>query len=189
MSKKFFAHSSAIVDKGSQIGQGTKIWHNAHVTDTARIGKSCSIGQNCYIAGIVGNNCKIQNNVNVYHGVELGNYAFCGPSMTFTNILNPRSKYPQKGKYIKTKVGEGVSFGAHCTIVCGIEIGEWAFIGAGSVVTKDIPAYAIVFGTPARIKGWMCECGEKLESEFKTCTCKKCKRKYKKSGTTVQKIS
>jgi len=185
---KFFVHPSAFIDEGVQISEGAKIWHNTHVTDTARVGKNSSIGQNCYIAGIVGDNCRIQNNVNVYLGVELGDWVFCGPSMTFTNDMNPRAKYPKRGEYLKTIVKEGVSFGAHTVIVCGTTIGKWAFIGAGGVVTKDIPDYAIAYGNPARVQGWVCECGEKLPKEFSYATCKNCKRKYKKTGNVVKEV-
>jgi UDP-2-acetamido-3-amino-2,3-dideoxy-glucuronate N-acetyltransferase len=184
----YLAHPTSFIEKGAKIGQGAKIWHNTHVTETAVIGKDSSIGQNCYIAGTVGENCKIQNNVNVYLGVEMKNHVFCGPSMTFTNDLNPRAKYPKHGNYVGTKIKTGASFGAHSTIVCGTTIGKWAFIGAGSVVTKSVPDYAIVYGTPARVKGWMCECGEKLPKEFKTAKCKKCERKYEKDEEKVKEV-
>jgi UDP-2-acetamido-3-amino-2,3-dideoxy-glucuronate N-acetyltransferase len=172
-------HPTAIVDEGAQIGEGSKIWHFCHVVESAKIGTNCNIGQNCYVAGIVGDNCKIQNNVNIYLGVELGDYVFCGPSMTFTNDLNPRAKYPKNGEYIKTSVEEGVSIGANCTIVCGIKIGKWAMIGAGSVVTKDVPAYALMYGNPAKLQGWVSEHGEKLEfGEDGMASCPKSGEKY-----------
>lgn len=151
------------IDKGAIVGEGTKIWHNAHLMKTAIIGKNCVIGQNCFIAGIIGDGCKIQNNVNVYEGVELGDYVFCGPSMTFTNDLNPRAKYPKNRHFIKTVVGEGATIGAGAVIVCGIKIGKWAMIGAGSVVTKDVPDYALVYGNPAVLKGFVNEHGEKVK--------------------------
>ena len=188
MSDKFFKDSSAIIDDNVKIGDGTKIWHNSHIMSGAVIGADCSIGQNCFVAGVMGKGCKLQNNVNLYKGVELEDYVFCGPSMTFTNDLNPRAKYSKNGKFIKTIVGEGASLGANCTIVCGVKIGRWALVGAGSVVTKDIPDYAIVFGNPARLKGWICECGEKLPKDFKESECKKCGRKYKKTKEKVEEV-
>ena len=186
--KKYFTHESAFIDEGAIIGNDTKIWHNVHVSSSAVIGKNCKIGQGCYVAGKIGDGCKLQNNVNVYEGVELGNFVFCGPSMTFTNDLNPRAKYPKDGKYVKTIVKEGVSFGANCTIVCGIEIGKWSFVGAGAVVTKNIPEYAIVYGTPAVLKGWICECGEKLKFEPELAQCNMCERKYKLENSIVKEI-
>jgi UDP-2-acetamido-3-amino-2,3-dideoxy-glucuronate N-acetyltransferase len=160
--KKYFVDKSAIIDKGAKIGTGTKIWHHTHIAKTAIIGKNCSIGQNCYIAGIVGDNCKIQNNVNVYEGVKLGKYVFCGPSMTFTNVLRPRAKYPTNGKYAQTVVEDEVTFGAHVTVVCGIKIGKCAMIGAGAVVTKNIPAFTLAYGNPARIQGKVDSQGEEI---------------------------
>lgn len=162
MKKNFFAHPSAFIDKGAKIGSGTKIWHNTHVSSTAVIGKNCSIGQNCYIAGVVGDSCKIQNNVNIYEGVELGDFVFCGPSMTFTNVFMPRAEFPVHGQYLKTVVGDGVTFGAHSTIVCGHKIGNYALIGAGAVVTKDIPAYSLAYGNPARVHGKVDKKGRKV---------------------------
>ncbi len=185
MNKDIFIHPCAFVEKGAKIDAGTKIWHNAHVTKSAVIGENCNIGQNCYVAGKMGDGCKLQNNVNVYQGVVLGNYVFCGPNMTFTNDLNPRSKYPKGGKWIKTKVEDGASFGAGCVIVCGITIGTWSFAGAGSIVTKDIPNYALVFGNPAMLKGWICECGQKMPLEFIKYTCKACKKRYEQKNNKV----
>lgn len=184
--KKGFIQTSAFIDKGAKIGRGTKIWRNTHVTNTAIIGKNCSIGQNCYIAGKIGAGCKLQNNVNVYKGVTLKNFVFCGPSMTFTNVLNPRAEYPKKGKYIKTLVEKGASIGAGAVIVCGIKIGKWSLIGAGSVVTKDISDYAIAYGNPAEIKGSICRCGEKLPLEFDKFECKKCKAIYYKKNNLIK---
>jgi len=188
MKHNYFKHTSAFIDKGAKIGNDTKIWHNAHVTDTAEIGNNCIISQNCYIAGKMGNGCKLQNNVSIYQGVEMKDWVFCGPSMTFTNDINPRAKYPKNGKFIKTFVDEGASIGAHVTVVCGVNIGKWAFIGAGSIVTKDIPAYAIAYGSPANIKGWICECGEKLPEEFDKTKCKNCNRLYVKHDFIVKEI-
>jgi len=167
MKKNYYSHPSAFIDKGAKIGAGTKIWHNTHVASSAVIGKNCSIGQNCYIAGSIGDNCKIQNNVNVYLGVEIGNWVFCGPSMTFTNDPNPRVKYPKHGNYTKTIVEDSVSFGAHTTIVCGITVGKSAFVGAGSVVTHDVKPYSLVYGNPARHHGWMNEHGIKVKKQPK----------------------
>lgn len=189
MSDNIFIHNSAFVDDGAIVGQNSKIWHGAHVTNSAVLGKNCNIGQNCYIAGRMGEGCKIQNNVNVYLGVELGNYVFCGPSMTFTNDLNPRAKYPKHGNYVKTTVEDGVSFGAGVTVVCGIKVGKWAMIGAGCVVTKDVPAYALVYGIPSKHAGWVCECGVKLPNEFDLATCNACYRQYTKIGSIVSQIS
>lgn len=188
MKVDYFAHNTAFIDDGCQIGEGTKIWHNSHIMKNAEVGENCIIGQNCFIAGKMGNGCKVQNNVNVYEGVELGDWVFCGPSMTFTNDLNPRSKYPKNGAYVPTIVEDGVSIGANVTVVCGITLGKWCFIGAGSVVTKDIPAYAVAYGNPARVKGWICECGEFLPEEFEETECKKCAKKYEKKGDAVCEI-
>jgi len=164
--KSIVINKYAVVDDNVEIGEGTKIWHFSHVQSGAKIGKFCVLGQNVNIASNVsiGNYVKIQNNVSVYEGVTLEDYVFCGPSMVFTNIINPRSKYPQVGAeyYIKTLVKEGASLGANSTIVCGHTIGRFAFVGAGSVVTKDIPDYALVVGNPARLVGWMSEAGRKL---------------------------
>src|SRR5574337_939041 len=159
--KNYYINQFAVVDDNVEIGENTKIWHFSHVQSGSKIGKKCILGQNVNIANNVhiGNFVKIQNNVSVYEGVELEDYVFCGPSMVFTNILNPRSKYPQVGAefYIKTVVREGASLGANSTIVCGITIGRFAFVGAGAVVTKDVPDFALVVGNPARIKGWWSE--------------------------------
>lgn len=164
--KSYFVHESAYVDDNVEIGDGTKIWHFSHVQSGARIGKKCVLGQNVNVGNnvVIGNFVKIQNNVSVYEGVNLEDYVFCGPSMVFTNVNNPRSKYPQVGSqfYIKTLVREGASLGANCTIVCGNTIGRFAFIGAGTVVTKDVPDFALVVGNPGRIIGWMSEGGERL---------------------------
>jgi UDP-2-acetamido-3-amino-2,3-dideoxy-glucuronate N-acetyltransferase len=177
--EEYFAHPSACVDDGAQIGSGTKVWHFCHISSGCTIGSNCTIGQNVFVApGVkIGDYCKIQNNVSVYEGVELGNYVFCGPSMVFTNVQRPRCKYPQRGTefYAHTPIGEGASIGANATIVCGHRIGKNAFIAAGSVVTKDVPDHAIMMGNPARQKGWACECGEKLDDHL---TCPKCGRRY-----------
>ena len=195
--KKFFVHESSYVDDNVEIDEGTKIWHFSHVQGGSKIGKKCILGQNVNIANnvTIGNYIKIQNNVSIYEGVELEDYVFCGPSMVFTNILNPRSEFPQKGAefYVKTLVKKSASLGANSTIVCSNTVGKYSFVGAGAVVTKDVPDYALVLGNPAKIKGWMCACGTKLdltidlESE-ESAECGKCKRKYKKAATVVEEI-
>ena len=182
--KNYYVNQYAVVDDKVEIGERTKIWHFTHVQSGAKIGKNCILGQNVNIANnvIIGNYVKIQNNVSVYEGVELEDYVFCGPSMVFTNILNPRSKYPQVGAefYIKTLVKEGASLGANSTIVCGITIGRFAFVGAGAVVTKDVPDFALVVGNPAKIKGWYSEAGKKLIFDDKGFAfCEKSGKEYK----------
>ena len=162
----FFAHESAYIDDGCQIGAGTKIWHFSHVMTRATIGRGCNIGQNVVISPgvVIGDNVKIQNNVSVYTGVILEDDVFCGPSMVFTNVINPRSHVSRKDEYRKTLVKRGATLGANCTVVCGATIGVFAFVGAGAVVTRDVPDYALVVGNPGRIAGWVCECGVKLSS-------------------------
>ena len=159
--RDYFVHESSYIDEPCQIGAGTKIWHFCHLLKNCRIGQDCNIGQNVSIASdvVVGNNVKIQNNVSLYTGVELEDDVFCGPSMVFTNVINPRSHVNRKSEYRRTLVKRGASLGANSTIVCGTTIGEFAFVGAGAVVTKDVPAYALVVGIPARQIGWVCECG------------------------------
>ena len=190
--QKYFVHESSYVDEPSTIGDGTKIWHFSHVLPGCEIGSRCNIGQNVVIGPHVriGNGVKIQNNVSVYEGVELEDEVFCGPSMVFTNVTTPRSGTPRNkaADYAKTLVKKGASIGANATIVCGNTIGEFAFIGAGSVVTKDVPAYAIVYGNPARVRGYACECGAKLEFSNDTAACAHCSRRYAKENTLVRKV-
>lgn len=195
MEKEYFVHESAYVDDHVELGAGTKVWHFSHVQSGSKIGKNCSLGQNVNIGNnvIIGNNVKIQNNVSVYEGVELEDYVFCGPSMVFTNILNPRSEFPQRGSefYLKTRVKKSASLGANSTIVCGHDIGKYAFVGAGSVVTKEVPDYAMVVGVPAKIAGWMCACGTRLDlskdlHSEEEATCTKCNRHYIKKGIKVE---
>ncbi|OQX29290.1 MAG: N-acetyltransferase [Spirochaeta sp. LUC14_002_19_P3] len=189
-----FIHESSYADEPVSIGEGTKIWHFSHVMPHARIGENCNIGQNVFIGSHVriGNYVKIQNNVSVYEGVELENYVFCGPSMVFTNVKNPRCKYPQAESrfYIKTLVREGASLGANCTIVCGITIGRFAFIGAGTVVTRNVPDYALMAGNPARQIGWMSEAGERLDfSGSSKAYCEKSGKWYLLNNNEVREFS
>lgn len=158
-------HNSAIIDTGARIGKGSRIWHWVHVCSGAKIGENCSLGQNVFVGNkvVIGDQCKIQNNVSVYDNVTLEDGVFCGPSMVFTNVYNPRSLMERKNEYRNTLVRKGVTLGANCTIVCGVTIGEFAFIGAGAVVNHDVPAYALMVGVPARQVGWMSEYGEKLD--------------------------
>ena len=162
--KNYFVHESSYIDEPSTIGEGTKIWHFSHILKNVAVGKKCNIGQNVVIGPNVkvGDNCKIQNNVSLYTGVILEDHVFCGPSMVFTNVVNPRSEIVRKDEYRKTLVRRGASIGANATVVCGSTIGAYAFVGAGAVVTRDVPDYGLVMGNPARRTGWMCRCGEKL---------------------------
>ena len=189
----YYIDEHAVVDENVEIGEGTKIWHFSHVQSGSKLGKKCILGQNVNIGNNVkiGNFVKIQNNVSVYEGVELEDYVFCGPSMVFTNIIDPRSKYPQVGAqyYLKTLVKEGASLGANSTIVCGNTIGRFAFVGAGSVVTKDIPDFALVVGNPARIVGWLSEAGKKLKFDSEGIAfCDKSQKKYKLENDKVIEI-
>ena len=161
---RYHAHPTATIDPGCTIGDGTSIWHYSHVMPGATIGRGCSLGQNVFVARdvVIGDNAKIQNNVSLYEGVTLEDDVFCGPSMVFTNVVNPRSHVSRKHEYRATRVGRGATIGANATVVCGHQIGEYAFIGAGAVVTGDVAAYALMIGVPARRTGWMCQCGERL---------------------------
>jgi len=161
----YFKHDSAIVDDGAEIGENSRVWHFVHVCGGAKIGKGVSLGQNVFVGNKVeiGDHCKVQNNVSVYDNVYLGEGVFCGPSMVFTNVYNPRSLIERKDEYKDTYVKKGASLGANCTIVCGVTIGEYAFVGAGAVVNKDVPAYALMVGVPAKQIGWMSEYGEQLD--------------------------
>lgn len=186
-----FVHESSYADEGCVIGPGTKVWHFSHVMAGARIGERCNIGQNVVISPqvTIGNNVKIQNNVSVYTGVVLEDDVFCGPSMVFTNVVNPRSHVSRKDEYRQTLVKRGASLGANCTVVCGNTIGAYAFVGAGAVITKDIPDYAMVVGNPGRISGWVCECGVKLATgptAPAAATCAACGKKYRAAGSGIQ---
>lgn len=187
MKEKYFVHESSYVDEGAVIGAGTKIWHFSHIMSGAHIGDNCSLGQNVNIGSkaVLGNNVKVQNNVSIYDEVILEDDVFCGPSMVFTNVINPRSHVIRKDEYRKTHVKKGASIGANATIICGVTIGEFAFVGAGSVVTKDVFPYALFYGNPAQQHGWVCQCGEKLDATVTPITCEKCSKEYKITNQTV----
>jgi UDP-2-acetamido-3-amino-2,3-dideoxy-glucuronate N-acetyltransferase len=191
--EKFYINEHAVVDDNVEIGEGTKIWHFSHVQKCASIGRNCVLGQNVNVGNnvTIGNYCKVQNNVSIYEGVTLEDYVFCGPSMVFTNILDPKCKYPQVGEqfYIKTLVKEGASIGANATIVCGHTIGKHCLIGAGSVVTKDVPDYALVIGNPGKVVGWVSEAGKKLLFDKNgLAVCEKSKKKYKLESNSVSEV-
>jgi len=188
MEKPYFVHPSSYVDEPCEIGPGTKIWHFSHVMKNCRIGAGCNIGQNVVVSPdvTIGQNVKIQNNVSIYTGVILEDDVFCGPSMVFTNVVNPRSHVTRRDEYKTTLVKRGASMGANCTIVCGTTIGRYAFVGAGSVVTRDIPDYALVYGNPARLRGWMCACGIAVDFDPSgKAACKSCGAAYSKTDQTV----
>ena len=187
----FFVHPSSFVDEGAEIGEGTRIWHFCHIMPRARIGAHCNIGQNVFIAaGVqIGDNAKIQNNVSVYTGVTLEEDVFLGPSMVFTNVVNPRSHVNRKDEYQTTLVKRGATIGANATVVCGVVLGCYSFVGAGAVVTHDVPDHALVYGSPARIHGWMCECG--LQLDFPAgldgiAVCGGCGKRYRKNGQVIR---
>lgn len=182
----YFVHESSCVDEGCTIGAGTKIWHFSHIMPGAAIGENRNIGQNVFIDRNVhiGNRCKIQSSVSVYNGVQLEDDVFCAPSCVFTNVYNPRAAVERKNEFLKTLVKRGATVGANATVVCGITLGEYCFIGAGSVVTRNVPPYACVVGNPARQIGWRCACGEKL---LKTLQCARCGLRYKSSDNQVEK--
>jgi UDP-2-acetamido-3-amino-2,3-dideoxy-glucuronate N-acetyltransferase len=188
--KKYFVHETAYIDQDVKIGDGTSIWHFSHVLGGSIIGRNCKIGQNVVIGpkAIIGNGCKIQNNISIYEGVTLEDSVFCGPSCVFTNVFNPRSEILRMGEIRHTLLKKGASIGANSTIVCGNTIGKYAFVGAGSVVTKDVPDYALIYGNPAVIHGWICECGVKLEVKDDAAVCKECKKEYKKENNEVVRI-
>ena len=178
--KGYFVHESSYIDEPCQIGEGTKIWHFSHIMKDTVIGQNCNIGQNVVVSPnvIIGNNVKIQNNVSVYTGVICEDDVFLGPSCVFTNVINPRSFIERKAEYRKTTIKKGATIGANATIVCGYQIGRYAFIGAGSVVTKDVPDYALVVGNPARVVGYVCKCGNKLKKAGNEYICDSCGKEY-----------
>lgn len=192
MENTYFAHSSAFIDEGCSIGKGTKIWHFSHIMPNCTLGENCNIGQNVVISPevVLGKNVKVQNNVSIYTGVTCEDDVFLGPSMVFTNVINPRSAVNRKSEYAKTRVGKGASIGANATIVCGHDIGEFAFIGAGAVVTKTVPAFALVVGNPSRQIGWMSEFGHRLDfADGVNATCQESGQTYKLENNTVTRTS
>jgi UDP-2-acetamido-3-amino-2,3-dideoxy-glucuronate N-acetyltransferase len=190
----YFVHESAYVDLPCEIGAGTKVWHFSHIMKDCRIGERCNIGQNVVISPqvVIGNNVKIQNNVSVYTGCILEDDVFCGPSMVFTNVINPRSHIVRRDEYKTTLVRKGASIGANSTIVCGVTIGRYAFIGAGAVVTRDVPDYALIYGNPAKQRGWVCACGVKLPfgngAGLETQSCKECGLAYRCDESGVARV-
>lgn len=187
----FYAHETALVDEGCIIGEGTKIWHFSHIMSNCTIGERCNIGQNVVVSPevVLGKNVKVQNNVSIYTGVVCDDDVFLGPSMVFTNVINPRSAINRRDQYAKTHVGKGASIGANATIVCGHDIGEYAFIGAGAVVTKTVPAFALVVGNPARQLGWVGEYGHRLKfNEKGFATCPESQQEYQLENNTVSRI-
>jgi len=192
--ESFSVHQTAVIDNGAQIGEGTRIWHWTHVCAKAVVGKNCSLGQNVFVGNktVIGNNVKIQNNVSIYDSVILEDDVFCGPSMVFTNVYNPRSEVTRKDEYRGTLVKKGVTLGANCTIVCGVTIGKYAFVGAGAVINRDVPAYALMVGVPARQIGWMSELGERIPlplDGYGDHTCSSSKTVYQLSGKTMITVS
>tara|TARA_R110000850_G_scaffold125586_25_gene244090 strand:- start:1722 stop:2285 length:564 start_codon:yes stop_codon:yes gene_type:complete len=183
------AHDSSIIDPGAQIGEGTRVWHWVHICSGARIGRNCSFGQNVFVGNDVnvGDNVKVQNNVSLFDTVTLEDEVFCGPSMVFTNVYNPRADVSRKSEYRRTLVRRGATLGANCTIVCGVTIGEYAFVGAGAVINRDVEAYALMVGVPARRRGWMCQCGVRLRG-VGTVTCGECSRNYDITNTSCKRI-
>ncbi|MGI6241163.1 MAG: acyltransferase [Candidatus Omnitrophota bacterium] len=187
---KIFVHPSAVVDLGAKIGKGTRIWHFSHVMGGAEVGENCILAQNVFVASgaVIGNGVKIQNNVSVYKAVTLEDYVFCGPSAVFTNVINPRSEIERKNEYKPTLVKKGATLGANCTVVCGTTIGRYAFVGAGAVITKDVPDHALVVGSPARLAGWVCRCGEKLSlKKNRFVVCKHCGKTYQRLKNKILK--
>jgi UDP-2-acetamido-3-amino-2,3-dideoxy-glucuronate N-acetyltransferase len=188
--KSYFVHESSYIDEPCEIGEGTKIWHFSHIMQNSRVGKFCNIGQNVVISPdvVLGNHVKIQNNVSVYTGVILEDEVFCGPSMVFTNVINPRSHIARRDEYKRTLVKQGATLGANCTVVCGVTIGQYAFIGAGAVVVKDVPDFALVVGNPGGIIGWMCMCGHRIDFEQGDGpgVCRVCRQQYTKTGGVVR---
>lgn len=190
MEKSYFVHPTAVVDEPVEIGENSQIWHFSHVMSGAKIGRHCIIGQNVFVASgaVLGDNIKIQNNVSIFKGVVLEDDVFCGPSMVFTNVFNPRSFISRKKEFRQTLVKRGATIGANATIICGHTIGSYAFIGAGSVVTRDVPDYALVYGNPGKVKGWVCQCAVELVFRSGKAVCKACRKQYKKDRSGVRMI-
>ncbi len=186
----YFAHESAYVDQGARIGKGTRIWHFSHVMPGAEVGAECTLGQNVVVmAGVrIGNRVKIQNNVSIYEGVMLEDDVFCGPSCVFTNVSTPRAEVSRRAEYETTRVRRGATIGANATVVCGVTLGEFAFVGAGAVVTSDVPPYALMVGVPARRVGWMCRCGERLHLADDEATCDRCGSAYREGPGRLEPI-
>lgn len=196
MTREYFAHETACIDDGAEIGSGTKIWHFSHIMPNSIIGKDCNFGQNVVVSPQcrIGDNVKIQNNVSVYTGVIIEDDVFCGPSMVFTNVINPRSHIERKSEYKDTLIKKGATIGANATVICGHTLGRFCFIGAGTVVTKDVPDYGLVVGNPGRLKGYVCYCGDKLEigvsdENFDSRECQSCGRSFKKENGQVMEAS
>ena len=190
MNPNFYVHETSVVEPGAEIGTGTKIWHFCHIMPRAVIGKNCILGQNVFIgSGVkIGNGVKIQNNVSVYEGVILEDGVFCGPSATFTNVINPRSEIERKEEFRKTLIRRGATLGANSTILCGVTIGSYAMVGAGAVVTKDLPDYALAYGVPCQVRGWVCVCGNSLPEKGlgEALHCLACRREYQRDGGFIR---
>lgn len=188
----YFAHETAVIDEGAVIGDGTKVWHFTHIMPGAVLGKGCNLGQNVVVMSDcrLGNNVKVQNNVSIYTGCELEDDVFCGPSMVFTNVINPRSHIVRKDEYKKTLVRRGASIGANATIVCGITLGKYCFVGAGAVVTSDVPDYALVYGNPARRHGWVCYCGDPMKTQHEDLwVCGSCGKRYRERDAGLEEVT
>jgi UDP-2-acetamido-3-amino-2,3-dideoxy-glucuronate N-acetyltransferase len=193
--RPYFAHETAVIDEPCDIGAGTKIWHFSHVMRDSRIGAGCNIGQNVVVSPqcVIGNNVKIQNNVSIYTGVIIEDDVFCGPSMVFTNVINPRSFIERKTEYKATLIQRGASIGANATVICGVTLGQYCVVGAGGVVTRDVPRYAVVYGNPARVRSWVCYCGVGLDlggddADSRQASCGACGRKYRREGRSVTEV-